>query len=165
MPPGWYPHPSEDDHERWWDGNAWKGSARPRLDASRHGDEDPAVPEATPTPAQSAGDAPVVIRARPGTLGTTALMAIGVVLFAAGWLLIGAAGDVATNGGLIDSDIPPLVTKALSGLLVALLGAVLFGAALVRRHVAAWALWLRDFNQAARRASPGRTGGGATFRR
>ena len=78
---------------------------------------------------------------RPGTGGTIALLILGVVLSAVGWLVIGTAANTSTNHSLIDSDIPPLVIKALSGLLIALLGAILFGAALVRQHVAAWALW------------------------
>lgn len=84
--PGWYPDPSGDGTQRYWDGNAWGPSAPP-----------PAAPPTTPplTPGQSAGvQVPVLPPLPPKKSGRLKpLLIIGGVLFLAWLLLPGLGGN------------------------------------------------------------------------
>ena len=75
------------------------------------------------------------------------MLVLGILFFLGGWILIGNAPNIADTGtnayGSDIVNIPSLVTTSVTGLLAALVGATLFGAAMVRRHVADWSNWLR----------------------
>lgn len=137
--PSWYPDPNERGTERWWDGQAWTERTRASVVAE------------TPLHAQTNDDSanPAVPTApakllQPGSGPTTAMLVLGILFFLGGWSLIGAAAGFSTSEYSDIVNIPSMITTSAGGLMSAALGVVLFGCALVRRHVAAWALWLRD---------------------
>ncbi|MDI2128663.1 DUF2510 domain-containing protein [Yinghuangia seranimata] len=124
IPPGWYDDPSAPGMERWWDGNQWTESSRPRSDAPSvppapasapgfgaepmppGGIGGPGAPPPFPPgygPYPPMGPPPAQKRNRGLVLGLVALLVVGgliaILVFALGG---GGGGGTATSGRLAD---------------------------------------------------------------